>query len=31
MFRPQISTISTQAYTQIIYVQNDEYKLYPNW
>ena len=31
MFRPPILTIPTQAYTQIIYVRNDEYKLYPNW
>ena len=31
MFKPPISTIPPQAYTQTIYVWNDEYKLYPNW
>ena len=31
MFRPQISKLPTQTYKQTIYVQNDEYKLNPNW
>ena len=30
MFRPSISKLPTQAYTQTINVSNDKYKQYPN-
>ena len=30
MFRPLNIKLPTQAYTQTIYVRNDEYKLNPN-
>ena len=31
MFRPSITKIPIQAYTQTIDMQNDKYKQYPNW